>query len=79
MNFKNLVLNIVRDIITIFYQMKNCESILIYDISHKPLIGAKPLHIIFDKTDRFVRYYKGSKHLGLFGSEKYNAILSSIR
>ena len=27
------------------------ENILIYDVSYKTLIGAKPLHIRFDKVD----------------------------
>ena len=29
------------------------ENILVYDISYKTLIGAKPLQIIFDKVDGF--------------------------
>ena len=31
------------------------EKILIYKISYKTLIGAKPLRIRFDKIDRFIR------------------------
>ena len=30
---------------------KSYENILVYDISFKTLIGAKPLHIKFDKVD----------------------------
>ena len=32
------------------------ENILVYDISYKTLIGARPFHIRFDKVDGFVRY-----------------------
>ena len=32
------------------------ENILVYDISCKTLIGARPFHIRFYKVDGFVRY-----------------------
>ena len=50
---------------------KQCENILLYDISHKTLIGAKPL--------RFIRVYDGTIYLVLFGLEKYDAIYNRIR
>ena len=34
---------------------KSHENILIYDILHRTLIGAEPLHIMFDKIDRFIK------------------------
>ena len=34
---------------------KSHENILIYNISYKTLIGAKPLRIRFDKVDGFIR------------------------
>ena len=30
------------------------KNILVYDISYKTLVGAKPLEIIFDKVDGFI-------------------------
>ena len=44
---------------------------LVYDISYKILIGAKPLHIRFDKIDEFVRIYVGTRYLALFGSDSH--------
>ena len=50
---------------------KSYENILIYDNSYKTLISAKPLHILFDRVDEFIRDYDGAKYLVLFGFE-YN-------
>ena len=33
---------------------------------------------MFDKVNRFIRDYNGTKYLALFGSEKYNAIFLRI-
>ena len=53
---------------------KSYEDILVYDmvykVSHKTLIIAKPLPIKVDKVDGFVRVYDGTRYLVLFGSEK---------
>ena len=46
--------------------------------SCKTLIGPKPLRIIFDKIDRFIRIYDGTRYLTLFCSEKY-AIHNRVR
>ena len=43
------------------------------------MIGAKPLCIMFDKVDKFIRDYNGTKYLLSLGSEKYNAIFNRIR
>ena len=43
------------------------------------LIGSKPLHITFDKIDRFIRVCDGTRYLVLFGPEKYDAIFNGIR
>ena len=43
------------------------------------LFGAKPLRIRFDKIDRLIRIYDGSKYLVLSGLEKYDAIQNRIR
>ena len=48
------------DFNNILLDKKSCEIILIYDISNKTLIGAKPLHIKFDKVDGFIRVYNGT-------------------
>ena len=43
------------------------------------MIGAKPLHIRFDKVDGFIRACDGTKYLVLFGPEKYDAFYNRIR
>ena len=48
---------------------KSYENILIYDISYKTLIGAKPLRIRLDKVDAFIRVYDGNRLLVLFGGK----------
>ena len=58
---------------------KSYKNILIYDVSHKSLIGTKPLRIILDKVDGFIRDYDGTKYLVLFGPEKYDVIFDKIR
>ena len=55
------------------------ENILIYDISFKILIGAKPLRIRFDKVDEFIIVYNGTQYLVLIGPEKYDATYNRIR
>ena len=42
------------------------------------MIGTKPLRIRFDKVDRFIRVYNGTRYLILFGTEKY-VIYDKIR
>ena len=37
------------------------------------------LHIRFDKIDRFIRTYDGTRYLGLLGSKKHDAIYKKIR
>ena len=53
---------------------KSYENILIYNISCKNLIAAKPLRIRFDIIDEFIRVYDGPRCLVLFGSENYDPI-----
>ena len=59
--------------------IKSCENILIFHISFKVLIRAKPLRIMFDKAEGFIRDYDGTRYLVLLDSEKYDAIYSRIR
>ena len=58
---------------------KPFEKILVYKISYKPLIGAKPLYIRFNKEDEFIRVYGGARYLVLFGVGKQDAIYNMIR
>ena len=51
---------------------KSHGNILIYSISYKTLIWAKPLCIRFDKTGGFIRIYDGTTHLRLLHTEKYD-------
>ena len=45
------------DFDNILIDEKSPENILIRDISYRTLIGAKLLHIRFDKIDGFIRVY----------------------
>ena len=57
---------------------KSHESILIYDISYKILIGSKPLRIRFDRIDAIIRIYDGTRCLTLFATKKYDTIYNRI-
>ena len=52
---------------------------MIYDISYKTFMGAKPLLIRFAKIDGIIKIYDGTRHLVLFGPERYHAIYGRIR
>ena len=52
---------------------------MVYDISYKTLICARPLRIRFDKVDGFIRVYEWTRYLIFFGLEKYDAIYNRIR
>ena len=60
------------DLDNILIDEKSYEDILVFKISYKSLIAAEPSCIRFDKTDRFIRVYEGTRYLVLFGSEKYS-------
>ena len=62
------------DFDNILINEKSNENILIYNISYRALIGPKQLRIRFDRIDGFIRVYNGTRHLVLFGPEKYDAI-----
>ena len=57
---------------------KSYENILVYDILYKTLIGAKPLHIMFDKVDGFIRVYDGPRYLVSYFSIKYQMMPFTI-
>ena len=52
---------------------------MIYDVSYKSFIVAKPFSIMFDKVDRFIKDCGGTKYLVLQGSETFDAIFERIR
>ena len=54
------------------------ENVLIYKVFYNTFIGAKPLRIIYNKLDGFVRDYDGTKYLVLFDSEKDHAIFDRV-
>ena len=56
---------------------KSHESIFIYDVSYRTLIGSKPLRIRLNKIDGFIRVYDGARCLTLFCSE--NMILFTTK
>ena len=58
---------------------RSCENILVYNISYKTLIDAKPWRFRFKKIDGFIRVYDGTRYLVLCGSEKYGFIYNRIR
>ena len=53
------------------------ENILLHDISYKNLIGAKPLHIRFDKV--VIGIYNATRYLVLFCPEKYDVNYNRIK
>ena len=58
---------------------KSYENILVYNISDKTLVGAKPLRIRFDKVDGFISVCGETRYLVLFEREKYGATYNRIR
>ena len=55
------------------------KNTLIYDISYKSFMVAKPLHVWLKKIDGFVKIYDGTRYFVLFGPEPYDAIYTRIR
>ena len=47
---------------------------MIYNISHKTFMVAKPLCIMFDKIDEIIKTYNGTRYLVLLGPEGYDGI-----
>ena len=61
---KKKILKIVHVIILIILRnQKLYKNILVYDISYKTLIGAKPLRIRLDRVDWFIGVYNGIIYL----------------
>ena len=51
---------------------------MIYDISYKTFMGAKPLPFRFDKKDGIIKMYDGTRCLVSFGTELYDATYNTI-
>ena len=77
--FDNIIKLEDFDLDNVLIDEKFHENSLIYDISYKTLIVPKPLRIKFDKKDRFLRIYDGTRYLTLFGSGIYDTICNRIR
>ena len=58
---------------------KSYENILIFNISYKTVICAKPLRTRFNKVFCFIRVYNITRYFVLFGPKKYDAIYNRIR
>ena len=54
------------------------DNNLMYDVLYKTMIGAKPLDIMFDKVNGFIRDYDEVKYLVLFVLEKYDTFFDRI-
>ena len=68
------------DLDSILLDEKSYENLSINDVAYKTLYGAKPLRIIFDMVDGYIRKYDKTKYLSLFHSgEKYEIICVRIR
>ena len=52
---------------------------MVYEVSYKASIGAKPLRIRFDRVNVFIRVYDRTRYLRLFDPEKYDVIQNKIR
>ena len=55
------------------------ENILIYDISYKISMGAKPSRIRFDKIDRFIKIHDKIRYLVLFDYSYCDKICNKIK
>ena len=59
---------------------KSYEKFLTYAVAYKAPYGAKPLCILFDKVDGYIRKNNRTKYLVLFYSDwKYEVIFAKIR
>ena len=64
------------DFDNILLDKKSYRNILVYDISYKTLISAKPLRIMFDKADIV---YDETRYLILLDPEKYSSVYNFDR
>ena len=62
------------DLNNILLSEKTYKKILMYEVLYKTLIGAKPLRIIFDKVNGFIRGFDRMKYLVLFSDAIFDRI-----
>ena len=67
------------DLNNILIDEKSYENILIYDVSYKTLYNVKPLRIIFNKVDEYIKKMTKLNKFVLFQSEKYERLFERIR
>ena len=53
----------------ILLKERSYENILIYYVAYRTQYSAKPLLVIFDKVDGYIRKYVGTKYLTIFHSD----------
>ena len=58
------------DLDNILLNEKSYEKALIYDVAYRTPYDEKPLRIIFDKVDGYIRKYDSTKYLASFHSDK---------
>ena len=54
------------------------DTILIYDVSCKAVIGLKPLQIRFDEIYGIIRIYDGTIYLTLFRTKKLMLFMTKL-
>ena len=54
------------------------KNILIYDVAYKTPYGAKPLRIVFDKVDGYLRKYDKTKDVALFNLKNLKEYLTEL-
>ena len=58
---------------------EKCGNILIYDVSYKISMGAKPSCVRFDKIDRFIKIHDKIRYLVLFDYSYCDKICDKIK
>ena len=74
-----LITTSLQIVISIYcYVIKYRAKLQVKISSKNILVDGKSLRIRFDKTDRFIRVYGGTRYLVLFKNEKYDFIYNKI-
>ena len=61
------------NVYNILFDQKSYENVLVYSISYKQFMDAKPLCIRFDNVDGIMKIYNGIKYLDLSNSYRINS------
>ena len=91
LNKKTFIANIKNHTCYYFYEIikiegfdkllvdeKSYKHILVYNISLKILIGAKPMRIRLDKRNEFIRVYDGNRYLVLKNSMPFTIEIDAL-